>query len=48
VIDLMKRRRAQVREPVPPPEPRLLAVADQGMVHLFEARLRRQILQEIA
>ena len=34
-------------EPAPPPEPRLLTVAGQEVVHLFVARLRRQILQEI-
>jgi hypothetical protein len=34
-------------EPAPPPEPRLLAVAEQEVVHLFVARLRRQILQEV-
>jgi len=33
--------------PAPPPEPRPRAVADQEVVQLFVARLRRQILQEI-
>ena len=34
-------------EPAPTPEPRRLAAADQEVVQLFVARLRRQILQEI-
>ena len=32
--------------PAPPPEPRPRAVADQEVVQLFVAQLRRQILQE--
>ncbi len=32
----------------PPPEPRRLAAPDKEVVPLFVARLRRQILQEIA
>jgi len=34
-------------EPRPTPEPRRLAAADQEVVQLIVARLRRQILQEI-
>jgi hypothetical protein len=47
VIDLMKGVERKFGEPAPPPEPRPRAVADQEVVQLFVAQLRRQILQEI-
>jgi len=47
VIDLMKGVEHKFGEPAPTPEPRRLAAADQEVVQLFVARLRRQILQEI-
>jgi hypothetical protein len=47
VIDLMKGVEHKFGEPRPTPEPRRLAAADQEVVQLIVARLRRQILQEI-
>src|SRR6266481_6528348 len=48
LIDMMKDVEHSAGDAVPPPEPRRLAAADKDVMQLFVARLRRQILQEIA
>ena len=48
LIDMMKDVEHKAGDAAPPPEPRRLAAADKEVVQLFVARLRRQILQEIA
>ena len=45
LIDMMK---DVEHDAPPPPEPRRLAAADKEVVQQFVARLRRQILEEIA
>jgi hypothetical protein len=47
LIDMMKGVERKAGGAAPPPEPRRLAAADKGVVQLFVARLRRQILQEL-
>ena len=47
LIDMMKDAERQASAAAPQPEPRRLAAADEEVVQLFVARLRRQILQEI-
>jgi hypothetical protein len=47
LFDMMKDVEHKAADPAPPPEPRPLAAADEEVVQLFVARLRRQILQEI-
>ena len=48
LIDMMKDVEHKAGDSARPPEPRRLAAADREVVQLFVARLRRQILQEIA
>ena len=48
LIDMMKDVERKAGVAAPPPEPRRLDAADKEMVQLFVARLRRQILQELA
>jgi len=49
LIDMMKDVEHKTGgDAAPPPEPRRLAEADKEVVQLFVARLRRQILQELA
>src|ERR1700737_1128861 len=48
LIDMMKGVQHKAGDSAPPPEPRRLAAADKEVVQHFVARLRRQILQEIA
>ena len=48
LIDMMKDVEHKAGDPAPPPEPRRPAAADKEVVQQFVARLRRQILQEIA
>jgi hypothetical protein len=48
LIDMMKDVEYKAVDAAPPPEPRWLAAEDNEVVQQFVARLRRQILQEIA
>jgi hypothetical protein len=48
LIGMMKDVEHRAGDAAPPPEPRRLAAADKEAVQQFVARLRRQILQEIA
>ena len=48
LIDMMKDVERKAGVAAPPPEPRRLDAADKEVVQLFVARLRRQILQELA
>ncbi len=48
LIDIMNEVEKKARVAAPPPEPRRLDEADKEVVQLFVARLRSQILQEIA
>jgi hypothetical protein len=48
LIDMMKDVAHKTGDAAPPPEPCRPAAADQEVVQQFVARLRRQILQEIA
>jgi uncharacterized protein DUF5681 len=48
LIDMMKDVERKAGVAAPPPEPRPLDAADKEVVQLFVARLRRQILQELA
>jgi uncharacterized protein DUF5681 len=48
LIDMMKDVERKAGVAAPPPEPRRLDAADKEVVQLFIARLRRQILQELA
>jgi hypothetical protein len=48
LIDMMKDVAHKAGDAAPPREPRRPAAADQEVVQQFVARLRRQILQEIA
>jgi 3-methyladenine DNA glycosylase/8-oxoguanine DNA glycosylase len=48
LIDMMKDVEHKAGEAASPPEPRRLAAADKEVVQQLVARLRRQILQEIA
>jgi hypothetical protein len=48
LFDMMKDAEHKSGAAAPPPEPRPLDAADKEVLQLFIARLRRQILAEIA